>query len=403
MRQLGSLRERRGRARATSRSCPGSRASRGCRQTPVVVRRTALRRPVRALGAPAGSPRTGRTRAFVRCGESTCRASRGRRECDDTPLAGARSHPEGTRVASGRVPSGRRRRVSVRLRRAAVRVRPGDDAAGRTGPRDFRPGDRPPGGPSWTSPRVSPCRSSTNTARSSRRTPMTSGEGWATSWTAPTRVPGRPVRTPRRLRRSRGVRNRPAAGRGLHDQRFPGGRRGSRQRAGPPRAASVHVRPDLPPRRGGPAPHRGAGRQPGQVPRPGGRALPVARGRHGRPRDRRTAPAGVGPQPVGVERVRWAARRSGWRYDRPLGGTTVRSASPTKKRRSSGERTSTDWRPLDERLSGDALQDPFEVPHVGGEDLGDRVRVPGDGGRGHDLRYRSRPRWMVSGEVLRRQ
>ncbi|ELS53853.1 hypothetical protein STVIR_5167 [Streptomyces viridochromogenes Tue57] len=34
------------------------------------------RRPVRPLGVPAGSPRTGRTRAFGRCGERACRASR---------------------------------------------------------------------------------------------------------------------------------------------------------------------------------------------------------------------------------------------------------------------------------------------------------------------------------------
>ena len=44
----------------------------------------ALRRPVRALGVPGGAPRTGRTWGFARCGESACRASRGRRDFADT-------------------------------------------------------------------------------------------------------------------------------------------------------------------------------------------------------------------------------------------------------------------------------------------------------------------------------
>nr|WP_302180885.1 pyridoxamine 5'-phosphate oxidase family protein [Streptomyces sp. AC512_CC834] len=39
------------------------------------------RRPVRALGVLAGSPRTGCTWAFGRCGESACRASRRGERC----------------------------------------------------------------------------------------------------------------------------------------------------------------------------------------------------------------------------------------------------------------------------------------------------------------------------------
>ncbi len=36
--------------------------------------------------------------------------------------------------------------------------------------------------------------------------------------------------------------------------------------------------------------------------------------------------------------------------------------------------------PLHERLPRDPFQDPLEVPHVGGEDLDEGVRLAGDGG-----------------------
>ncbi|WP_374116920.1 discoidin domain-containing protein [Streptomyces sp. MNU76] len=44
------------------------RSSRACFGSPFVARRAALRRPVRALGAPDERPRTGCTWPFVRCG-----------------------------------------------------------------------------------------------------------------------------------------------------------------------------------------------------------------------------------------------------------------------------------------------------------------------------------------------
>ncbi|MGW0736058.1 aminotransferase class I/II-fold pyridoxal phosphate-dependent enzyme [Streptomyces sp. NPDC002851] len=56
-----------------------SHGPRSCRRTPVVARRAAGRRQVRALGVPGARPRTGRTWACARCGESACMASPGRR------------------------------------------------------------------------------------------------------------------------------------------------------------------------------------------------------------------------------------------------------------------------------------------------------------------------------------
>ncbi|MEU4346308.1 DUF6528 family protein [Streptomyces sp. NPDC023838] len=73
------------RARAARRSSRGRACTRACRQIPVVARRAVRRRLVRALGAPGESPRTGRTWAFTRCGESACQASQDRREFDDRP------------------------------------------------------------------------------------------------------------------------------------------------------------------------------------------------------------------------------------------------------------------------------------------------------------------------------
>ncbi len=49
--------------------------TRACLTIPVVARRAAARRQVRALGVPAPGPRTGRTWAWGRCGESACMAS----------------------------------------------------------------------------------------------------------------------------------------------------------------------------------------------------------------------------------------------------------------------------------------------------------------------------------------
>ncbi|CAM5666858.1 hypothetical protein SCALM49S_07916 [Streptomyces californicus] len=57
--------------RATACGC----SPRACLTIPVVARRAAARRQVRALGVPAPGPRTGRTWAWGQCGESACMAS----------------------------------------------------------------------------------------------------------------------------------------------------------------------------------------------------------------------------------------------------------------------------------------------------------------------------------------
>ncbi|SDD72722.1 DNA-binding transcriptional regulator, MerR family [Streptomyces sp. LaPpAH-199] len=76
----GTQSRRRPRLRPVGRTQRRSRrprrgGSRACRTIPVVARRAAARRQVRALGVPAPGPRTGRTWAWGQCGESACMAS----------------------------------------------------------------------------------------------------------------------------------------------------------------------------------------------------------------------------------------------------------------------------------------------------------------------------------------
>ncbi len=100
-----------------------SAGPRGCLTIPVVARRAASRRQVRALGVPGVGPRTGPTWVCARCGESACMVSRGRRELSDRPW------PPGPGPAPGRSPCARGTRAVRRRRRlrragsgAALRV-----------------------------------------------------------------------------------------------------------------------------------------------------------------------------------------------------------------------------------------------------------------------------------------